>query len=242
MFTLFMRAILVYAIVLIIFRVMGKRQLGQLQPFEFVLTLIVADLATIPMAEDTVPILHGIIPLLTLVTVHFILTICTKKSILLNKLISGKPVIVINPSGIDYQALEKLNISIDDLFEGIRCCGFFSIDEIQYAIVETNGSINVLPKKDYSPITPSAKENPNEETSIPITIINDGVFVQENAQVAGLDKNFVDWILKKTKIKDIKKVLICTIDSNDKVFFQEKQGTGQNLTYNKKRLKNEKTN
>ena len=102
MFTLIIRALIVYLIVLFVFRLMGKRQLGQMQPFEFVLALIIADLATIPMAESSVPILHGIVPLLTLVTLHYFLTIITKKSEIFNKIISGKPVIVINPRGIDY--------------------------------------------------------------------------------------------------------------------------------------------
>ena len=154
MFTLIIRAIVVYLLVLIVFRLMGKRQLGQMQPFELVLTLIIADLATIPMAENAVPVLHGVVPLLTLVCLHFLLTILTRKSDVLNKVISGKPVIVVNPDGIDYDALQKLNISIDDLFEAIRGCNYFSFDEIQYAIVETNGTVNVLPKKDYAPLTP----------------------------------------------------------------------------------------
>ena len=129
---------------------MGKRQLGQMQPFELVLTLIIADLATIPMAEASVPILHGVIPLLTLVVLHYFLTLLTRKSEILNKVISGKPVIVINPNGVDYNAIKNLNISIDDLFESVRGCGYFSLDEIQYAIVETNGTVNVLAKKDFS--------------------------------------------------------------------------------------------
>ena len=113
MLTIIIRSILIYFIVLLIYRLMGKRQLGQMQPFELVLTLIIADLATIPMAEVSVPVLHGIVPLLTLVVVHFILTLITKSSQMLSKVISGKPSIIINPKGIDYAVMKKLNLSTE---------------------------------------------------------------------------------------------------------------------------------
>lgn len=244
MFTLFVRAVLVYTIVLIVFRLMGKRQLGQMQPFELVLTLIIADLATIPMAESSVPILHGVIPLLTLVTVHYFLTIITKKSDVLNRFISGKPIIVINPKGVDYNAIKSLNISVDDLFEAIRGNGFFSLDEIQYAIVETNGTINVLSKNDFSPVTlGNLKEISNgnsfklkniseiDAPTIPITIIAEGKINKNNLKAASLEENDIKKILEKTKTKNIKNVLILTIDGNGKVYFQAKKGNYQTFTY-----------
>lgn len=244
MFTLFVRAVLVYTIVLIVFRLMGKRQLGQMQPFELVLTLIIADLATIPMAESSVPILHGVIPLLTLVTVHYFLTIITKKSDVLNRFISGKPIIVINPKGVDYNAIKSLNISVDDLFEAIRGNGFFSLDEIQYAIVETNGTINVLSKNDFSPVTlGNLKEISNgssfklkniseiDAPTIPITLIAEGKINKNNLKAASLEENDIKKILEKTKTKNIKNVLILTIDGNGKVYFQAKKGNYQTFTY-----------
>lgn len=244
MFTLFVRAVLVYTIVLIVFRLMGKRQLGQMQPFELVLTLIIADLATIPMAESSVPILHGVIPLLTLVTVHYFLTIITKKSDVLNRFISGKPIIVINPKGVDYNAIKSLNISVDDLFEAIRGNGFFSLDEIQYAIVETNGTINVLSKNDFSPVTlGNLKEISNgnsfklkniseiDAPTIPITLIAEGKINKNNLKAASLKETDIKKILEKTKTKNIKNVLILTIDGNGKVYFQAKKGNYQTFTY-----------
>lgn len=244
MFTLFVRAVLVYTIVLIVFRLMGKRQLGQMQPFELVLTLIIADLATIPMAESSVPILHGVIPLLTLVTVHYFLTIITKKSDVLNRFISGKPIIVINPKGVDYNAIKSLNISVDDLFEAIRGNGFFSLDEIQYAIVETNGTINVLSKNDFSPVTlGNLKEISNgnsfklkniseiDAPTIPITLIAEGKINKNNLKAASLEETDIKKILEKTKTKNIKNVLILTIDGNGKVYFQAKKGNYQTFTY-----------
>lgn len=129
MLTLIIRATLIYLLVLLVFRIMGKRQIGQMQPFELVLTLIIADLATIPMTEASIPILHGIVPLITLVVVHYFLTLFSKKSVKINSILNGKPILIINPNGIDYKALQELDITIDDLFEAIRESGYFNLEE-----------------------------------------------------------------------------------------------------------------
>jgi len=200
---------------------MGKRQLGQMQPFELVLTLIIADLATIPMAEVSVPVLHGIVPLLTLVVLHFILTLLSKLSNRFASFLSGKPVIVINPNGIDYKALKNLNISVDDVFEAIRGCGFFSIEQIQYAIMETNGKMSVLPKSEYAPATVGDLKLKVEKSTIPINIINEGKIVKQNLGVAKIDEMDVKNILKKAKIKNVKDVLIMTVAQNGTVYLQK---------------------
>ena len=139
MFTLIARCVIIYTIVLIVFRLMGKRQLGELQPFEFVITLIVADLATLPMADTAIPLIHGIVPLITLLLIHFALSLFMRKSIFFRKLISGKPVIIISPKGIDYENLKKLNLNLNDVQESLRTLNYYNFDDIQYAIVETNG-------------------------------------------------------------------------------------------------------
>lgn len=241
MLTLIIRAIIIYLIVITVFRLMGKRQIGQMQPFELVLTLIVADLATLPMGETTIPLLHGVVALLTLVALHYFLTIITRKSEFFSKVVSGKPVIVINPNGIDYACLKKLNISIDDLFESIRGCGYFSLDEVQYAIVETNGIVNVLTKKETSPLTlgdasdlKNIKLDEIENKTIPMTIISEGSLNKENLKIANIDESKINEILKNlgTKLKD---VLVLTLDGNGKVYFQTKRGQFKiiNIDYKK---------
>ena len=192
MLTIIVRAIVIYILVLFVFRLMGKRQIGQMQPFELVLTLIIADLATIPMAELSVPVLHGIVPLLTLVVVHYFLTLISRNSTKFSNFISGKPVIVINPKGIDEKALRSLNITIDDLFEAIRGAGYFNLEEIQYAIMETNGTVNVLPKSDFSPVVNKDLKLKLEENSIPVTLVSEGKILKNNVNLAGVDKNFIE--------------------------------------------------
>ncbi len=221
MFTIVVRAIIIYLVVLFLYRLMGKRQLGQMQPFELVLTLIIADLATIPMAEVSVPVLHGIIPLLTLVLLHFILTFLSSISNKFATFLSGKPVIVINPEGLDYKALKNLNLSVDDVFEAIRGCGFFSIEQIQYAIMETNGKMSVLPKSQFAPVTVQDMKLKIDKSVIPINIINEGKIVKDNLDVAKIDENVVKDVLQKANVKKVKDVLIMTIDKNGMVYLQK---------------------
>ncbi len=221
MLTIVVRAIIIYLVVLFLYRLMGKRQLGQMQPFELVLTLIIADLATIPMAEVSVPVLHGIVPLLTLVIVHFVLTLLCKLSNKFSSFLSGKPVIVINPNGIDYKALKNLNISVDDVFEAIRGCGYFKIEQIQYAIMETNGKMSVLPKSLYSPVTIGDMKIKTEKSAIPVNIINEGKIVKQNLAIANISEIDVKNILQKANIKKVKDVLILTVDKNGDVYIQK---------------------
>lgn len=224
MLTIVIRSIIVYIIVLLLFRLMGKRQLGQMQPFELVLTLIIADLATIPMAEVSVPVLHGIVPLFTLVLIHFLLTTLSKVSNKFGAFISGKPVIVINPNGVDYKALKALNLSIDDLFEAIRGQGCFSIDEVYYAIMETNGKISVLTKSANSPVTNGTLQKKVEETEIPVNLISEGKFIKDNLKLANVTEESVIKFLQEKVNGKVKKVLVFTLDNNGKVVLQMMNG------------------
>lgn len=222
MITTIIRVLIIYVLILFVFRLMGKRQLGQMQPFELVLTLIIADLATIPMAEMSVPLLNGAVPLLTLVVFHFVITSLTRASTGFSNFISGKPVIIIDMNGINYNALKKLNITIDDLFESIRSAGYFSFSEVQYAIMETNGKVSVMPKPEFAPVTNGDMKIKKEEDTLPLTIISEGQYMKENLQMSDNNKEYFDKFLKKQNIKSIKQVLILTITKNGEVYFQEK--------------------
>ena len=220
MLTTILRVALIYIIVLFLYRLMGKRQLGQMQPFELVLTLIIADLATIPMAEVSVPVLEGIVPLFTLVILHFLITILCKFSTKFSRFVSGKPVIVINPKGIDYKALKNLNLSIDDITEAIRGEGYFNIGEIQYAIMETNGKMSVFPKSEYAPVTNGNMKLQVEKSALPINLVVEGKVLKENLKIASVDESYVKRLLEKAKIKKIKDCLILSIDKAGSCFAQ----------------------
>ena len=199
---------------------MGKRQIGEMQPFELVLTQIIADLATIPMSEISVPVLHGVVPVLCLVLLHFFLTFLSSKSTKFAKFFNGKPIIVINPNGIDEKSLKNLDMSVDDVFEALREAGYFSLEQVQYAIMETNGKFSVLPKSDFAPLTAMDMKIKNEESQIPVSVICEGKLMKENLQVLGINEDDLQSVLKEKKVKTIKDVLLMTIDKSGQVFLQ----------------------
>ena len=181
--------------------------------------------------------LHGVVPLLTLVVVHFLLTLICKSSQWLSKVISGKPVIIINPKGIDYNAMKKLNLATDDLFAALRECGYFSISQIQYAIMETNGKVSVMPKAEFAPATNGDLKLQTEDSFLPIILISEGKTIKENMTLASLNENqIVDIINKQTKQENqkIKNVLLLSIDQKGEGYLQMKKGEG--LTFKTKRL------
>ena len=233
MLTLLIRSILIYFLVLIMFRLMGKRQLGQMQPFELVLTLILADIATIPMTEISIPLLHGVVPLLTLLLIHYLISITSRYSTKFSEIVSGKPVIVINQDGVDYNAIKKLSLSIDDICESLRGAGYFSINQVLFAIMETNGKMSVLPKAEFSPVVQQDLDIASQENSYPITIISEGKVIKENFKQLKVSTNSVFEFLKNLNIK-IKNILIFTLDNNGLVYVQEKYKKGQTINTNLK--------
>ena len=227
------RGIIIYIIVFLIFRLMGKRQLGQLQPFEFVITLIIADLATIPMSEINVPLLHGLVPLTTIALIHFLIGFLSRKSIRLRKMFNGKPIIVVSPNGVEYDALKKLNMDFNDLCEALREANVFSLDEIQYAIIETNGQLSVMQTADSAPISPSDLKLKKQECGLPIMIVCDGKKIVDNMKVANIDESFLLEQIKKAGAFRVKDVLIATIDNNGKLYIQVKHKKFKTIQANK---------
>ena len=146
MLTIVVRVLIIYIIAIVVMRLMGKRQIGEMEPFELVITLIIADLATIPMADPTIPIWYGILPLLVIHVIHFFVVKLQCKRATVRKILSGSPVIVVTPKGIDHQKLKQLDICEDELMELLRGKDVFDIKDIDYAILESSGKISVVPK------------------------------------------------------------------------------------------------
>ena len=239
MLTLIIRAIIVYLLVLLVFRLMGKRQIGEMQPFELVLTLVIADLATIPMAESAIPTLDGVVPLITLVVVHFALSFISKKSQGFRKVLNGKPVIIVNPDGIDFDSIDALNMTVDDVFEAIRSAGYFSLEEVQYAIVETNGTVNVLPKSEFSPVTNGDMKLKVDKNTIPYTMISEGKILKENLTHVAYTENDLHNLLKRKNINNINNIGVFTIDKNGNCFIQERNKPFEVFSINLKVVENE---
>ncbi len=216
------RSIIIYICVLIVIRLMGKRQIGEMQPFEFVITLIIADLACIPMAELSVPLAHGIVPIISLLILHFVICVLARKFMIARYLLTGKPVIVVSPKGINYKELKELNMTLDDLLELMRGCEVFNFDDIAYAIIETNGNLCVLKKSECENVTREDLKVKVSQSALPVNVIMDGVAMKENIKITGIDDGFINKCLLRANLKSIKEVLIMTLDNNGEVFIQGK--------------------
>lgn len=232
--TIIFRSLIIYFIVLILLRIMGKRQIGEMQPYELVITLIIADLATVPMSETALPLLHGIIPLITLCILHYLLSFLSRKSLYIRKLVNGKPVIVIGPNGIDYKALKLLNMNFNDLQESLRTAGYFNLEEILYAIVQTNGSLSVLPRAPYAPINAENLKINVDQTSLPIIIFSEGKTHKKNLELAKLNDNFIEQNVQKAGFKSIKDILLITLNKEGFLYIQPRNGAFKTLSTNYK--------
>ncbi len=201
---------------------MGKRQIGEMQPFEFVITLIIADLACIPMAELSVPLAHGIVPILSLLVLHFLICVLSRKFMIARYLLTGKPVIVVSPKGINYKELKELNMTLDDLLELMRGVEVFNFADVAYAIIETNGNLCVIKKSECETVTREDLKVKVSQSALPVNIIMDGVTMKENISITGIDDGFISSCLIKAGINSVKDVLIMTLDNNGEVFIQGK--------------------
>ena len=209
MTAVFFRSIIVFVSVLTIMRFMGKRQLGEMQPFELVVTLIIADLACIPMADVSIPLIYGLIAIMAIVLIHAILVLLSKKNINLRNVFSGKSVVVINPNGIDYKSLNSLNMTISDLEESLRTAGYFSFSEIKYAIIETNGKLSAKPY-----------DNNSTTTTLPYTVVSVGKVDKDYLYTSNYALEVLDFIKRKGLY--IMDLIVFNVDEEGNVYYQEK--------------------
>lgn len=200
MLIVFFRAIILYALVIFSIRLMGKRQIGELQPSELVITILVSNIATLPIEDTTIPMATGIIPMLSLVSLDVIMSTLTLRSRKLRQIVSGSPKVIISDGVIDQRQMKKLRYSVDDLMESLHDYNIFDINEVQYAIVETTGKISVMQKKDYSPLSPSDIELYRESKNPPQILIDDGVVMHGAIEFLGLDMKFLQETLSKNNV------------------------------------------
>lgn len=226
MLIIFLRALVLYFVVIFSIRLMGKRQIGELQPSELVITILVSNIATLPIEDINLPLATGLIPIISLVCFDVIMSIVTLRFKSVRRIVSGKPRIVVCNGVVDQKALKQLRYSVDDMMEGFREQGVFDINEVQYAIVETTGRINVLQKKDYQPITLDITQHKNSASqNPPQVIIEDGVVSQKALSLLGLNEKWLNNVLNKNKVKP-KDVFLLSSDE-DKNYTIIKKDKGQ---------------
>ncbi len=191
------RTILIYALLIAAMRVMGRRQLGELQPIELVVTLLISDLASVPMQDSTIPLFSGIIPIFVLVAAEILFSAWMLKSPKFSALVSGKPMLVINNGTLDQQVLKKLRMTVEDLTESLRGQGVFDLRDVQAAVAETNGSITVYPTAAKRPVVfEDLGRLPISDHGMPLVVAADGALCDWAMQVLGLDEAWLHQILR----------------------------------------------
>lgn len=221
MLVVFIRTIILYILVVIVLRIMGKRQIGQLQPFELVVAIMLSDLAAVPMQNTGIPLINGIIPIVTLLFLQIILSYINIKSEKARGIICGKPSIVIENGKICERELKRLQYSLNDLLEQLRSKDCARVGDVEFAILETNGQLSVIPKSQKRPITPSDLNINTQYEGLPTNLIIDGRVNYDNLNKVNVTESWLKDELKKFGLNDIKSVLFCSLDTDGSIYFQK---------------------
>jgi len=218
----FFRAIVLYLVVLIVMRLMGKREIGQLQPFELAISIMIADLASIPMTEIGIPIFNGIVPILGLLVMHLVISVINLKSLKAREIICGKPSILIYRGKINEKELKKERFTINELEERLRGNNVINLGDVEYAILETSGQVTVIQKPEKRNTIPEDFNITPEYEGIPYDLVVDGKVMTKNLKEIGKDYRWLKKQVEKFHIKP-EEALIVTIDGKGQFFCQRKE-------------------
>lgn len=226
MLVILIRTFLLYLLVVIAMRMMGKRQVGELQPSELVIAIMISDVASIPMQNTGVPLLSGVVPILTLLIAELMVSFISLKNRKIRRLLSGKPSLLIYKGKINEREMARQRFNLEDLLEELRISNYADVSQIDYAILETNGQISVIPKTEARAVTIGDLNLQVSDTELPYTIISDGQLDKEELKRSGRDEVWLDRQLHANKVGQVKDVFLGTIDSNGNLFIQVKEGRG----------------
>ena len=218
----FFRSIVLYIIVLIVMRLMGKREIGQLQPFELAISIMIADLATIPMAEIGIPITNGIVPILGLLLMHLSISIINMKSIRAREIICGRPTILIYRGRIDEKALKKERFTVNELEERLRGNNVNNLGDVEYAILETSGQVSVILKPEKRNAIPEDFQITPEYEGIAYDLVVDGRVMNDNLKIIGKNYNWLKKQVEKFNMKP-EEALVVTLDGKGQIYCQKKE-------------------
>ena len=218
----FFRTTLLYILLIAVIRLMGKRQIGEMEPSEFVVTMLVANLAAIPMQDSGIPLLSGLVPILTVLGVELVLSTLCLRSIRLRKLLCGKPVILIENGRILMENLRRTSITLDELTGHLRLKDIVDLKNVQYAILETNGNLSVFLYPAEAPASAKEAGIVPKPRYLPVTIIEDGVLMNENMEKAGKDEAWVRRVLGNHRAS-IPGTWLLTVDREDHIFWLGKE-------------------
>ncbi len=217
------RAVIIYITVITAMRIMGKRQIGELKPHELVITVLVSQVASIPLEDNSMPLANMFVPILIFVSFEIIVSIISMKSLNFRNLIQGRPMFVIRNGKIDEKQMKRLRFTMDDLIDAIRQKDVFDISTVQDAVIETNGSISVLQKAEEAPVTPKQLKLSVDENSTPIAVVIDGKPVTEYFSTEKIKNSKIELVVNNEN-KDIKDIMLLTIDEDGNTYLIPKRG------------------
>lgn len=224
MITAVIRTVILYLLIIVGIRLMGKRQIGQLEPSELVLSLLIADLAAVPMQDFGIPLLMGIIPILTLLCLSTILSVLTVKSIRFRALLCSRPSIVVQDGQILIKEMVKNRFTVDELMEELRVAGITDLSSVKYAVLETTGRISVLPKAEEKPVTVKDMKLPAQDNGLPVILISDGRILSQNLKIRNLTEAWLKKQLRQRNVQDIRHVFLMTVDEKGHIYLAKKEG------------------
>lgn len=223
MFTALIRTLILYILIIAGVRLMGKRQVGELEPSELVFSLIIADLASVPMQDMGIPLHTGIIPILAMLSLTMILSVLTMKSVRFRALLCGRPSIIIRDGKLDQLEMRRNRLTVDELLEELRNQGYTDLTVVKYAVLETNGQLSILPQAQERPATAAQLNVTTRETGLPLVVISDGKLLKHNLQQLGRDLSWLDKQLHKHNCTSPSSVFLMTVDELGGVYLSPKQ-------------------
>ncbi len=224
MFIALFRTVVLYLLIILGIRLMGKRQVGELEPSELVFTLLIADLAAVPMQDFGIPLITGVVPIVTLLCVTLLISLLTMRSIKFRSVLCGKPSIVVDNGKLCQKEMEKNRFTLDELSEELRVQGVSDLRTVRYAILETNGQLTVLLKAAEMPVTAAKMGLKPKEPGLATWIISDGRLMSENLKRRGLNDEWLAKQLAQNHVKHVKEVFALSVDEQGQVYFAKKEG------------------
>lgn len=218
-----LRAVIIYVFVVAAVRIMGKRQVGELKPHEFVITILISAVATVPLEDNSMPLANSLIPILIFISLEIIQSALSMKSLWFRNLLQGKPIFIIKDGKLQQKELNRLRFTMDDLIDSIRQQNIFDISRVENAIVETNGNVSVQTKAQYSPLTPNDVTMKVKEASVPIPVIMDAKPVCEYFGSTVIKESEITLITKSNDL-DMENILLLTIDNDGSIYMIKKEG------------------
>lgn len=225
MATAFLRTVILYFFLMVGLRLMGKRQIGELEPSELVLTMMLSDLATVPMQDFGIPLLSGIIPILTLLALSMLLSQCSLHSLRFRRLACGSPTVLIDRGHICQGAMRKNRFTIDELLEELRTQGISDPQDVKYAVLENSGQLSILPWPSAQPPTADAlNRTVPDDVSLPVVLVNDGRVVGRNLAACGKSRDWLTEQLRRQNLRSCQDVFLLTLDDQDNIRCIPKEG------------------